>query len=332
MNKELFAEVIAKYGLTPTKRMSMQKGYRNESYPFVDSTGLAKNLILYKDEPDVLKLIKLANRSANFVAKQGLPARTNADGRILSIKTSTGVRYAALYDYLPGQTIAWEAYTRDHIKLLGMTLAKVHAGLALLDASDFPAVESRLRANLQVIADYFADKGVQSALATKLAIKVAPDQLKACLKTLDQIKALQFSQVLHMDFVRGNVLFNSQPAGANQLTVGKVNLTGILDFEKTARGNPIYDLARSLAFLMVDCKYKTEAKVYKYFIVSGYLKRGGGRLNQQQISLIDATVNLFLLYDFYKFLLYNPYQSLPDNEHFVRTKNCLLARKVITAL
>jgi Ser/Thr protein kinase RdoA (MazF antagonist) len=42
-------------------------------------------------------------------------------------------------------------------------------------------------------------------------------------------------------------------------------ITGIIDFEKTAAGPRIFDIARTLAFLLVDCKAKTPAQVTNYF-------------------------------------------------------------------
>jgi aminoglycoside phosphotransferase (APT) family kinase protein len=120
-----------------------------------------------------------------------------------------------------------------------------------------------------------------------------------------------------MDFVRGNILFSG------------FEITGILDFEKTALGHPIMDMARTLAFLLVDCKYKTEEKVNKYFVQSGYTKRGANKetINDDDRGLL---VEMFLLYDLYKFLRHNPYESLYENEHYIRTKDILVKYGVIS--
>jgi len=118
------------------------------------------------------------------------------------------------------------------------------------------------------------------------------------------------TQQLHMDFVRGNILFEDE------------RITGILDFEKTAVGHPLFDVARTLAFLLVDCKYKTEDEIYRYFLQSGYHKRGAAKLDYYP-GLLERLVEFFLLHDFYKFLRHNPYESLNDNEHFVRTVSIL---------
>lgn len=119
-----------------------------------------------------------------------------------------------------------------------------------------------------------------------------------------------------MDFVRGNILFED------------TDISGILDFEKTASGHTIVDIARTLAFLLVDCKYKPYDKVDKYFLYSGYQKRG----RSKDIGNDDDRnqfVEMFLFYDLYKFLLHNPYESLRLNEHHVRTKDILVRYGVV---
>jgi hypothetical protein len=110
----------------------------------------------------------------------------------------------------------------------------------------------------------------------------------------------------------------------------ELRISGILDFEKTLYGPVILDIARTLAFLIVDCKYKTEEKVRKYFLHSGYIKRGKNKLIQNyEFRLMNYELNclmtFFWFYDFYKFLKHNVYEGLEKNEHFVRTKNILLA-------
>ncbi len=128
-----------------------------------------------------------------------------------------------------------------------------------------------------------------------------------------------------MDFVRGNILFKGS------------KICGILDFEKAGYGIKLLDIARTLAFLLVDCKYKNEVKIRKYFLQSGYIKRGGADFNRRiintadkKLDLLEELVNTFLIYDFYKFLRHNPYEFLHQNEHFIRTKKYLLERGVIT--
>jgi hypothetical protein len=64
-------------------------------------------------------------------------------------------------------------------------------------------------------------------------------------------------------------------------------------------------------------------------LASGYDKRGQADLANTE--LLEPLINLFLMYDFYKFLHHNPYESLKDNEHFVRTKLLLIKRRLLTA-
>jgi len=146
---------------------------------------------------------------------------------------------------------------------------------------------------------------------------------------------------LHLDFVRGNILFERLPSHGSLQTpmVNKLNfdldqtskltlsIAGILDWEKTALGAPVIDVARTLAFLIIDCQCKPESKVKKYFLDSGYEKRGQQTLHYKQ--LLDPLVELFLCYDFYKFLKHNPYEFLPQNEHFIRTTTWLKQHQLL---
>ncbi len=131
----------------------------------------------------------------------------------------------------------------------------------------------------------------------------------------------------------------SSTTDGSNLTVNNVTVTGILDFEKTAYGHPLFDIARSLAFLLIDCKYKDAAKIRKYFLQSGYAKRGQTTLplinlhtRDTSVSLLEQLIDLFLLHDFYKFLLHNPYESLARNEHYQRTEQLLLERGLIRSV
>ena len=68
----------------------------------------------------------------------------------------------------------------------------------------------------------------------------------------------------------------------------------------------------------------------KYFLGSGYRKRGRGTVafdNKQDI--LEALITMFLTYDFYKFLRQNPYESLMENHHFIRTERMLRDRGVL---
>lgn len=311
MSKELVRRILQQYGLQPSIVHDVQKGYRNESYAVDLASGQMLNLIIYKREPGILSKIRNANYVSGFLAEQGMPARRTADTRIVRLGAD---KYAALYEYLPGVTIPWEAYTMEHIKQLGKAMSDMHAALRPLPQKNLPLVIDECLALLTRMEKYFAGPGVRNALSRKLGLNTPHvSQFRQTLKAAGALPA----QALHMDFVRGNILFDD-----------KKNITGILDFEKTAWGPPVFDIARTLAFLIVDCKYKDEDKVRKYFLHSGYNKRGASTF--APTPLLEDLVTFFLLHDLYKFLRYNPYESLPENEHFVRTRDFLLNRQMLT--
>lgn len=329
MPPQTVARIIAQYGYTCTEVLPTQKGYRNESHPVVLADGRTINLILYKDEPGIVATIRRIHAVSEYLHEAGFPVRAPIDPSIMTIRYRGRARYAALYNYLRGETIAWEAYTQKHLKLLGKTMSDLHFTLSSFLGGDLPNVEDQYVAIYGRMQRYFADEHVAAALQEKLGIRVAPLTLRSAGALLHACKRLTHRQALHMDFVRSNILFDSATTA--------LAISGILDFEKVAVGSPLFDVARTLAFLLVDCKYKTEADVRKYFLCSGYQKRGVAqlpnitlRLQDGNVQLLERLIDLFLLHDFYKFLCHNPYESLPQNEHFVRTRNLLLARGVIT--
>lgn len=329
MDEQVIRRILSQYGYPEVKLLALEKGYRNESHPFQTSDGNVMNFILYKCESGILRRIQNADRTADFAARAGLPARQTADNRIVRLQAGAWQKYGVLYRYLPGNTIPWEAYTMEHIKLLGKTLSDLHATLHALPPTGYPAAADEYSHTIEHMHQYFEKTGVVKAINAKLGLHIDPDLFSRFPYLLAESKRLKQQQVLHMDFVRSNILFSDDP---------KPVITGILDFEKTAYGHPIFDIARTLAFLLVDCKYKTVQQVHKYFLYSGYQKRGSQTLPHVRLreiggsgSLLDELVNLFLLYDLYKFLRHNPYESLLDNEHYRRTKDLLLARGLISA-
>jgi Ser/Thr protein kinase RdoA (MazF antagonist) len=333
MNEQLIARIVKAYGLSYTKLLPIEKGYRNESHPFLTVGGQFANLIIYKREPNILQTIRLANRSSNYLAEKGFPVRRTLDPRLICLQAGNYRRYAGLYNYLPGQTIPWEGYTQQHIKLLGAMLSNMHAELKSLSINGYPSVTNQYLKYWQVMQHYFTNPGVNTALKRKLGLKIDTETLKQIKLILLASQQLHQQQVLHLDFVRSNILFTANQTSHQQ---ADLMISGVLDFEKTAYGHPLFDIARSLAFLLVDCKYKTEAQVRKYFLLSGYQKRGSSPLphvklrgDNQADDLLERLIDLFLLYDFYKFLKHNPYEDLADNEHFLRTQNILLTRQMI---
>ncbi len=315
MSKELVQRILQQYGLQSSSVQAVQKGYRNETYAATLTDDRVVNLIIYKREPDILGKILRANYVSNFLASQGMPAREVVDSRIMRLQAPGFTKYAALYNYLPGVTIPWEAYTMDHIKQLGAVMSDMHSALKPLAQHELPFVIDESRELLKRIEAYFTEDGVHDALAGKLGLALFDTTgMRPALTACVALRA----HALHMDFVRGNILFTEG---------NTVAVSGILDFEKTAWGPPIFDIARTLAFLLVDCKYKDEAKVRKYFLHSGYNKRGTSTFEPS--PLLEDLVSFFLLHDFYKFLRHNPYESLGENEHFVRTRDFLLKRNIL---
>ena len=213
-----------------------------------------------------------------------------------------------------------------HIKLLGWVLADFHRYGRDFDG-ELPDVEDVYAEIYQKMRMYFTDKNVVSAMKNKLNCEIILPNLAPLL-----VEARQLSgrQVLHMDLVRSNVLFRSKYENDNYY-IAELALSGILDLEKAARGHVMFDIARTLAFLLVDCP-KPADKVQKYFLDSGYRKRGQSSLQKMSVAggdFLEQLVTMFLTYDFYKFLRQNPYESLHKNHHYIRTVSMLRARKVI---
>jgi Ser/Thr protein kinase RdoA (MazF antagonist) len=314
MYERFVPEALRYFGVSYDDILPVQKGYRNEIYPVLQAGETKLQLTFYKSEEGIQERIERADTVANWAATKGLPARTRADERTLVLTSPNRTVYAGLYHYLPGATIPWEAYTKEYIKQLGKYMSDLHAALASFDTTGQPSVIDESIDLLERMVRYFDSRDVQEAMRQKLNVSVTIDT-KLILATFRKLRQLP-AQQLHMDFVRGNVLFED------------TEVTGILDFEKTAQGPVFFDVARTLAFLLVDCKYKTPSQVRKYFLVSGYEKRGAAQLPSYSVTL-EILVQFFLLHDFYKFLRHTPYESLKENEHFQRTLSILLEEHVL---
>ena len=333
MDKTALGRVLRLYGLHAREIRPGQKGYRNTSYPIILEDGQIVNFIVYKIEAGILDKMRLANEVGDFLHTSGLPARRTYDQRIVRLKQGRTTAYGALYEYLSGQTIPWEAYTKAHIKLVGAAMALMHAKLRGFDRSA-PRVTDEYRAILARMEGYFSSPEVAAAMGKKLNLQINSAIHRRLTGLLSVCDTLPDQQLLHMDFVRGNLLFRI-PTPEDVLVEDGVALSGIIDFEKVAYGHPLFDIARTLAFLLVDCKSRLPEKVRKYFLYSGYQKRGRMspvlivKSNARSLALLDELADLFLLYDFYKFLRHNPYESLHENEHFVRTRDMLTERKMV---
>jgi len=334
MSPDVIQAIIARCGYAPGLIAARESGYRNHSYRLSLPAGQELNLMLYKRELGIVARIRRAGLISDYLEESGFPTRRQLGPGIVRLNTATGSRYAALYTYLPGRTIPWEAYTQAHLKLLGQSLAQMHRQLALLPLPaqlTLPLAAKELQVLNSRMGRYFDTPTVTAASRAKLHVSLRPGLFDHFAQLLYLGGRLPGPQPLHLDFVRGNLLFEPSESG--------LRLTGILDFEKTAVGHPIIDIARTLAFLLVDSRYKTHAQVRKYFLESGYIKRGESsfrpmtiHLGTRTIKMLDELVGFFLVYDFYKFLRHNPYESLPQNEHYVRTAGLLLELGLLSSI
>lgn len=218
------------------------------------------------------------------------------------------IRLVTLYNYCGGVTIPWEAYTRRHIKSLGMSMLRMHEIWAryracnkIYDWSTYFEVDSR-----RMLA-YFTRNS--SYIQKKLSICIDVREINQIIKNIrlmNKNSLLNSSwQFIHCDFVRGNLLFSTEKEK------DIYPITGILDFEKMLFGPVEVDVARTLAFLYVDCKYKKKDEVENYFS-QGYVKK----IDKVYLELL---IKYFLWRDLWKLLACNPYESLLDNEHYLRT-------------
>lgn len=314
---KLLNSILSAYRINPIHIDPVQKGYRNSSFFITLKDNTKLNLIIYKREPGILDKIKASHLIANIL-KEHLPVRYPIKP-ILRIKEDW---YACVYNYLEGSTIAWDSYTAKHLKLLGANLSKIH-GYSRIDVSEVAQSFSLEAENLKDITrrvqNYFYNESVLQALNNKLRFKINFIKfLEHISSKLPEIDSLNSPTVLHMDFVRGNILYNNSTP---------LEITGIIDFEKASVGSFIFDVARTLAFLLVDCKYKSEKEVRKSFLKSGYIK--SGVYKPKSFKYLNEITLTYLIYDFYKFLKHNPYEFLSSNEHFLKTCEILLKTNLI---
>jgi Ser/Thr protein kinase RdoA (MazF antagonist) len=317
MYRDLVEKVCGYFEVSPSEAFPYQHGYRNEIWPMRLQSGKMVNLTFYKREIGILERIGRADYVAKYLYDTGLPTKTRYDKRLILMTAENRNVHVGLYNYLEGETIPWEAYSMDHLKSLGKTMSRMHASLAKLPPIKLPSVYDEYRAIFRRLDKYFEERGVKRAMRSKLKLKMRDGHLDFCQQVIRRANGLPYFQAVHMDFVRGNILF-----------AGK-DVVGILDFEKVAIGHTITDVARTLAFLLVDCKYKTPQKITKYFLDSGYIKHGGSPDTFDR-KFLDELIDVFLTYDFYKFLAHNPYESLKNNEHFTRTRDILIERSVLS--
>ncbi len=337
MYRAVVPSVLAAYNINYRTINSAQKGYRNESYPVVLTDKRTINVLFYKREPGIPTRMKRADRVSQYLADAHFPVRIRHDPRTLQLARAGQKTYVAIYNYLPGHTIPWEAYTKKHIKLLGWAMSDMHARLRDMPAGQLSqhTVIIELLSLLTRMQEYFDDPSVIGALSNKLQLTVETDYIDKLRQLVLLFEDSTNDQPLHMDMVRGNVLFHA-PQGDDYWQIGDVALSGVIDFEKASFGHPLFDIARTLAFLLVDCAVKDDLKIRRYFLASGYDKRGQASYNPHTVfngvpyvKLLDGLTSVFLLHDLYKFLRHTPYESLPSNHHYIRTRNILISYAMV---
>lgn len=348
IDEKLINRVLSLYGINDAdiRILPFQAGYRNNIVPVELKSKQKLALIFYKAEAGILKKIKTANYVSDYLALKNWPTRQvktakNHKQTIVQIAHKNKRFYCCLYNYLPGQTINWESYSKKHLKLLGQVLGYLHADLSEIEDRSMNLFDKEilnLEKILKEMNTYFKQDEVLLALEQKLKIKINFKIFVQFEQLLSALSKIENQQVLHLDFVRGNILFDRQKITPNNQKFALVDdgfqpknqsltISAVLDFEKTSVGPLILDLSRTLAFLLIDCKHKSEYEVKKLFLNAGYYKRG--QQNLPDIHLLNITVAFYLFYDFYKFLKHNPYEFLEQNEHFVRTKDWLIRQKLL---
>jgi len=298
----------------------------------------------YRTEKSFQRLTQIDD-IASYLDENGIPARTSVlnkmggsitkldfqfhvDGENLMESSSQEPirrRFFAIYNYLPGKTLPWEAYTRRHLRSLGMMMARMHTKLRRYSGniSSIPVWDLYFANDSKEMLAYFLKN--EKSITQKLALKINEREIKALYQKIrDLIPTTKpCYQLTHCDFVRGNVLFSD----VKERFVYPI--TGVLDFEKIMLAPIEVDLARTLAFLFVDCKYKSEEDILRYFISEGY----SGKLAPQryvdsmETEFNDINIKYYMLYfwlrDLWKLLQCNPYEDLRMNYHFKKTVEIL---------
>ncbi len=287
-------------------------GFRNAVFQIKDQKSHESFvLIVYKNEEDIEEIIKNAHDVAKFLGAQNFPVR-------LPIKSLNGEeilvfkkRYIVLYNFLTGSSIPWELYDRKHLKMMGKTLSNMHASLKdFPDGANLPQLKFLIKQEIDAMKIYF--KKVGPWIKRKLNVSLSWSKIGEIFDFIENY-SFENGSTLHFDFVRGNVLFSD-----NLLPDDTIEISGILDFEKVCTGPIVADVARTLSFLIVDCKFKEQSEVVKWFMDRGYVKRGNNKPDFPKNDL-HMFIQYFWLRDFWKFLLHNPYEYLNQNEHYTRT-------------
>ena len=240
VSDQLIHKILKPFGLAQQvlKIAAAESGYRNTIVPITLESGQKLSLIFYKREPGIVKKIQRANYVSHELAKKGWPTRqamTNQNSQsIIRLAVNHQVQYCCLYNYLPGHTISWSDYSQKHLKLLGQVLGYLHYDLATIK----PIIKKNelseiviLRKNLTEMNSYFCLKNVKSALEQKLNITQSSHCWQRWRDLLIVLEKAKPTQILHLDFVRGNILFN-QLSDHNSTQSPVASKLG-LDFDRT---------------------------------------------------------------------------------------------------
>lgn len=305
-------------------------GFRNQCFKVATSENEKFVFIVYKSEEGIGRLIKSAHKVAKFLANKGFPTRVpkvDKNGlEYIQIEFQGGKQFAALYNFLHGSTIPWEAYTRRHLKSIGKTLSDMHYYLREADfKKSLPNWYEQTQKEIKQMNNYF--KKVEPWIEKKLEVKLNWEKIGNLSALSSQLLATRsLESVLHYDFLRGNILFSEKI----DRKWDTYPIVGILDFEKVCWGPVVADIARTLAFLLVDVKYKKNKKIRKRFFISGYKRRGKNDLPEVVDSAIfENLLAFYWLRDFWKFCENNPYEYLHMNEHYGRTKELLVGEGIL---
>jgi Ser/Thr protein kinase RdoA (MazF antagonist) len=303
--------------------------------------GIFFNANRYSDDY-AAKFLEEIDSVARYLRSRGLPAREAIEvssnkyqvsreyRTLVEIGNGKNKRFFSLFELIPGKTISWEAYTRRHLRALGMYMGKMHSALRDIDIelSMIKNWSDHIVSDSENLLEYL--KKNKLFIEKKLSLKLDFSKIENAVFNVSSFACPYMDpdlrpQLIHCDFVRGNILFSDVKSDLIY------QISGILDFEKMLFGKVEIDVARTLAFLFVDCKYKSEEDIIKYFLNEGYNTLGTVDTRQQKIlfSNLENYMIYFWLRDFWKFLECNPYEDLRKNEHYVRTVKQLLIRKLV---
>lgn len=282
------------------------------------------------------------DKIAELLREKGIPSRvaikSDKEERVINlygVEFHDKKRYFSLFELLSGKTLPWEAYTRRHLRSLGMMQGKIHSAfldiyeeLNVVEIGLIPTWSQYIKSDSGRLQNYL-EKNNETIL-NKLDIELSIQKIQNSINNVSSFSCPYNdpeykSQLIHGDFVRGNILFSDIKSDLIYM------ITGVMDFEKLMLANSEIDIARTLAFLIVDCKFKTVEDIIKYYLNEGYNTLGTVDNRQKKIlfSKLENYMIYFWLRDFWKYLESNPYEDLLNNEHFMRTIKLLAERELI---